>query len=195
MSKKNTKPPVKKAAAKAKPNHHNGSKTRGKKNPRQLVLAGVGLAVLVICTTAVMVNDARQKAERLALRKPLNPNQVRSASVALPLLGYWKLDTIEYQDESVSTPTGIDSYTADFANNGFVQISTGCVRAMGSYEVDGSGIMIEAAVAGENTCDEGALGARFIDAMNQAEWYTFKDGKLVINMKSNKGRLVLVKQN
>ncbi|MCX7997090.1 MAG: META domain-containing protein [Patescibacteria group bacterium] len=169
------------------------SGTKVRSFPRQMILSALAVLVLGVCGIVLINNDAQKKSEQLALREPLNPYQVQSAAVSLPILGYWTLESIKYTDESIQTPNTTGKYTVDFANNGFLQIGADCVKAIGSYSTDGNSIDLSATISGENTCTEGSLGTRFIDALNKAEWYTFREGALVINMRSGAGTIVLVK--
>jgi heat shock protein HslJ len=98
----------------------------------------------------------------------------------------------------VDTATGSNSmdvknpenYTVTFMDDGTAAMKADCNQAAGTYTVDGAKLTVEVGPVTLAACGPDSLGETFLINLTSAASYTIADGKLVIDLTADGGRMV-----
>lgn len=82
------------------------------------------------------------------------------------------------------------NYTATFSADGTVAMQADCNRAAGTYTVDGARLTVNIGPVTLAACAPGSLGETFLVNLTMAGTYLIEDGKLMIDMMADSGRMV-----
>lgn len=86
-------------------------------------------------------------------------------------------------------PDNPGNYTVQFMPDGTAAIQADCNQVGGTYTLDGSAITIVLGPSTLAACPEGSLGDQFVANLGAAAKYSFSDGNLIIDLKSDSGTM------
>ncbi len=113
-------------------------------------------------------------------------------STDLPLLTgqVWQLEQIQYSDDTRLVPGKSENYTIEFLENGQLAIRADCNRVRGSYTNNSEKVLsIELGASTRAACPPGSLENRYLQGLNEAVIYFFKDGHLYLDLKADTGTI------
>ncbi len=106
---------------------------------------------------------------------------------------HWRWERTRMNDDSVHAPTAAESrpYTVAFAADGRLTIRADCNRVLGTWELVGSSITIQAGPTTMMQCPEGSLADVFLADLSASAVYFFRGGDLFLDLKFDSGTMQL----
>lgn len=101
----------------------------------------------------------------------------------------WQLQTLQRGGSEPLVIESPENYTVQFSETGQVAVRADCNRAVGEFTEVTGGVEITLGATTLAACPPGSLGQEFIDALNQASFYFFKDQDLVMDLPMNGGSM------
>lgn len=94
----------------------------------------------------------------------------------------WELQQIQYNNDTQLVPEDPADYTIEFLEGGDASIKADCNQVLGSYTEDGSSITIELGPSTLAACAPESIDTEYLQALESAAIYFFRDGDLYIDM-------------
>ena len=101
----------------------------------------------------------------------------------------WRLDQIQYGDDTLLKPEDPARYTLELLPDGRAAVRADCNRGGGTYVLNGSSLSLKVLASTEAACPPESLDDRYKKALNQAASWMLRDGKLHIAMALDSGIL------
>jgi heat shock protein HslJ len=98
----------------------------------------------------------------------------------------WTAMTTPIQQSSIDVP---QNYTLEFQDEGIVKIKADCNHASGIYKINDQKIQIEIGPVTMAACPPGSLSSDFIQYLESAAIYFFKDGDFYIDLAADGGTM------
>ncbi|RME85784.1 MAG: META domain-containing protein [Caldilineae bacterium] len=115
---------------------------------------------------------------------------------ALPLNTTWQWQELhESEPASVSVPRDPEKYTLTFLEDGSVSIQADCNRAQATYSLEGNNLVLLPGPATLAFCGEDSLDTLFLQMLGKVVAYSIEDGRLVLHLADNGGRMVFAAQD
>jgi heat shock protein HslJ len=102
----------------------------------------------------------------------------------------WAWQSLEMSDGSVTAVKNPEQYTAEFMDDGTLNLRADCNLGNGAYTEDSGSLTIEAAILTRKACPPGSLSTQFVDRLNEVASYVMDGGKLYLNLKMDSGNMV-----
>jgi heat shock protein HslJ len=83
-----------------------------------------------------------------------------------------------------------EKYAVTFKDKGVAEMTADCNQAAGTYTVEGSSLTISVGPVTLAACGEGSLGEEFLIGLTSAAGYSIQDGKLMIDLMADGGRMI-----
>lgn len=99
----------------------------------------------------------------------------------------WQLDQIQYNDGKLLTPDAPANYTVQFMSDGQLSIGADCNRALGSFTANDNSLSIELGPTTLAACSPESIDQDYLQALQSAGLYFFRDSKLFIDLKFDSG--------
>lgn len=107
-----------------------------------------------------------------------------------PLLGTtWKLQQIQFNDDTLLVPDAPDRYTVEFMSDGSVVVQADCNRGQGSFGLTDNRITISNLATTRAACPEGSIGNEFVRSLESAGLFFFQDGNLFVDLAFDSGTM------
>lgn len=118
---------------------------------------------------------------------------MRLAEVSSPsLVGpVWKLQQIQFNDDTLLVPDAPDRYTVEFTGDGRVIVQADCNRGQGGFSTTDNRITIEELATTRAACPPGSLSDDFLRSLANANGFFFQDGSLFIDLAFDSGTMQL----
>ncbi|MGF1569623.1 MAG: META domain-containing protein [Nodosilinea sp.] len=102
----------------------------------------------------------------------------------------WELQQIQFNDGKLLTATPPQNYTAEFAEDGQIFVRADCNRSIGSWTEERDGrLSITMGPTTLAACPPESISNDFLQALNNANIYFFRDQDLFIDLKFDSGTL------
>ncbi|MFQ4139879.1 META domain-containing protein [Nodosilinea sp. PGN35] len=102
----------------------------------------------------------------------------------------WKLQQIQFNDDTLLVPDQSDHYTAEFLEDGTLLVRADCNRGRGQFTAgDDRSLEVSPIATTLAACPEGSIGNEFVQALGNAGTYFFQDGNLFIELAFDSGTM------
>ncbi|MFH7241697.1 MAG: META domain-containing protein [Spirulina sp.] len=117
---------------------------------------------------------------------------MRLSEAATPsLMGtVWKLQQIQYNDDTLIVPSTPDNYTIEFMDGGSVVVQADCNQGRGSFTTTDNRLSIGELATTRMACPPGSSDAEFLRALDNASSFFFQDGQLIVELMYDSGSMV-----
>ena len=99
----------------------------------------------------------------------------------------WQWQAFRGGDDSVVTPDDPSRYTVQFMDDGTVAVLADCNRGRGNYTANDGRIDIAQIAMTRMACPAGSLDTEFLRYLDEAVTYTFREGKLYLDLPVDTG--------
>jgi heat shock protein HslJ len=104
----------------------------------------------------------------------------------------WHWEHTRLNDGREQRPADAASYALDFQHDGSASVQADCNTANGSYRIDGANLAIAGLAGTKAACSGASLSEVFVQQLQNSEMYLLRDGKLLVNLKTNAGTMEFV---
>lgn len=102
----------------------------------------------------------------------------------------WKLQQIQYSDDTLLVPDQPENYTAEFLDDGTLLVRADCNRGQGQFSTtDDRQLEVGPIATTMAACPPGSIDSQFVQALNSSAIYFFQDGNLFIDLAVDTGTM------
>ncbi len=103
----------------------------------------------------------------------------------------WELQEIQLNDGQVFTADPPQNYTAEFTEAGELFMQVDCNRAIGAFTVEDERLIsVTLGAISQAACPEESISNEYLQAMERANSFFFRDDELIIELQFDSGAMV-----